>query len=406
MPRPTDVAAAAPEITWSRPGSFPWDVFHDRHPALLDQLRDAIPYGPDQLRALSELLDESLHGTMAPLPPDAPDLADWKSWDADRHLHRPWTEASFLWAESYFYRRLLTATGYFTPGPWQGVDPFGPTKDADLHGGKLSDELNALNRLLDLSPEQQDHAVLHSSLWGNRADLSFQLTATGTSTQPGTNDATLLKDDSTKFWATANSWQGKGTVALLLDNAGRELLPDLVLVDHLLHTGRAARIDLYVKPHPYYVSDATTPDVLACLRRMTAGTSTSTCHAATITTRLNTAISDGHLTLATHPFLCAPLPFSEMPADLRTALSTADLTILKGDLNYRRLVGDRHWPADTDFTAATAHFPTPVAALRLLKSEVALGLDAATATHLTTTDPNWRTSGQHAVLQVSSRTSW
>lgn len=68
---------------------------------------------------------------MLPLPDDAPDRAAWDRWGRD-HLGRAWANAPFLWAESYFYRRLLDAVGYFTPGPWFGVDPFAFLKTAEL----------------------------------------------------------------------------------------------------------------------------------------------------------------------------------------------------------------------------------------------------------------------------------
>jgi len=60
-----------------------------------------------------------------------------------------------------------------------------------------------------------------------------------------------------------------------------------------------------------------------------------------------------------------------MPADLRTELADAAVTILKGDLNYRRLVGDRHWPPTTPFAAVADHFPSPVAGGCRTPTEVA-----------------------------------
>jgi hypothetical protein len=151
-------------------------------------------------------------------------------------------------------------------------------------------------------------------------------------------------------------------------------------------------VAVYVKPYPYYVSDATTADTLAALRRLRAAAEPA---AARVGERLWQALTAGTLTVRSHPFHCAPLPFEAQPADLRAEFAGATLTVFKGDLNYRRLVGDRHWPTTTPFAQVTAHFPTPVAALRTLKSEVLVGLAVPAAP-----DAPWRTDGTRALIQV------
>ncbi|MDQ3790990.1 MAG: ARMT1-like domain-containing protein, partial [Actinomycetota bacterium] len=109
----------APEITGNPPGSFAWGVLHERHPKLIEQVRDGLPYPPATGRALDELADE-ITGEIRPLP----------GWT--EYAGRSWDDVPFLWAESCFYRKLLDAVGYVTPGPWQGVDPFEPVKSAEL----------------------------------------------------------------------------------------------------------------------------------------------------------------------------------------------------------------------------------------------------------------------------------
>ncbi|MFC8719499.1 damage-control phosphatase ARMT1 family protein [Kitasatospora sp. NPDC057198] len=376
----------APEIRIDVPGSFPRAVFRERHPVLIGQLLDALPYGPRQRAALAELLDRSTGGgVLEPPDADTPDGARWRAW-GEGHWGRRWDEAPFLWAESWFYRQLLEATGWFRPDDaWHGVDPFAPFKTAELAGEAVDGELAALDA------ESGRDALLAAALWGNRADLSFRLTARDDSAASG-----LVADDSARLWAALERGRG-GRVGLIADNAGRELLPDLVLLDHLLTTGLAGRAVLYVKPHPYFVSDATTADALACVERLRTAPGAA---AAAVGGRLWRAMADGTLAVRTHPFFCAPLPYRAMPADLRAELAGATLTVLKGDLNYRRLVDDRHWPPTTPFDALTGHFPTPVAALRTLKSDVAAGLAPDTVARLDATGTPWRTSGQHALIQV------
>ncbi|QMU66922.1 damage-control phosphatase ARMT1 family protein [Streptacidiphilus sp. P02-A3a] len=382
--------STAPVIRSDVPGSFAWGVFHERHPELVRRVLDALPYGPVQRAGVERLLEESTTGVLEPLAADAPDAEQWREWGAGL-WGRPWGEAPFLWAESYFYRRLLDATGYFRPGAWQGVDPFAPFKAAELAGAAVDAELTALGGLDGLPEGQRAEALLRSALWGNRADLSFQLTAGAA----GSSGSELVADDSALFWGTLERAEG-GRVCVVADNAGRELLPDLVLIDHLLARGLATRVVVQVKPQPYYVSDATMADVLAAVQRLRGATGAA---AAAVGRRLWRAMDHGTLVVRAHPFLCAPLPFHDLPADLREEFTGAELTILKGDLNYRRLVGDQQWSPTTPFPAAGG-FRSPVAALRTLKSDVVVGLDAATVDRLDRTGTPWRTNGRHAVVQV------
>ncbi|WP_329584186.1 damage-control phosphatase ARMT1 family protein [Kitasatospora sp. NBC_01250] len=394
----------APVIRSDAPGSFAWSVFHERHPKLIRQVLDALPYGPTERAAIEELLAESTGGVLEPLGPDAHDHEQWLQWGQGL-FGRPWGEAPFLWAESYFYRRLLEATGYFRPGAWQGIDPFAPFKDAELAGPAVDAELAALGELVALAADKRGEALLGSALWGNRADLSFQITA---SRGDAGHSSALIADDSALLWS-ALAAAGSPKVCVIADNAGRELLPDLVLIDHLLVSGQAAEVVLYVKPSPYYVSDATTADVLATVRRLRtapgpeagqqAGQEADR-EAERIGRRLWQAMNSGALVVRTHPFFSAPLPFHAMPADLRAELSGATLTLVKGDLNYRRLVGDQLWDPTTPFGERAGHFPSPVAALRTLKSDVVVGLDAPVVARLDATGEKWRTSGAYGVVQV------
>jgi len=382
-----------PELLNNDPQGFAWGVWHDRTPKLVTQVRDAHPYGPRQRRALEALLAEVASGVMEPLSPHAHDHELWASWGAD-YFGKPWLDAPFLWSESYFYRRLLDAIGFFEPGAWRWLDPFEYLKSAELRDPGLEPALTALDDLQHLSADDRERAILLASLWGNRADLGFRIGAP--SGQGDITSSRIIVDQSADMWAAL----GPGASAILVtDNAGRELLTDLVLIDHLLQRRDLASVSLHVKPYPYYVSDATTADVVACLRRLAAtrGTASEIAH------RLHTATAEGSLSLCTHEFYCAPWSFHRMPADLATQFGYASLTLLKGDLNYRRLVGDRDWPPTTPFAEVTGYLPGPLATLRTLKSDVITGLDQATLAELDATGQPWRTDGSHGLIQVRLR---
>ncbi|MGW2210534.1 damage-control phosphatase ARMT1 family protein [Streptomyces sp. NPDC001781] len=391
----SDAAPTAPVIRADEPGSFPHRTLAERHPAIIRQVRAGLPYEPWQRRALDALLRNCTEGVVEPLPADAPDRARWASWGLDTYAGRSWFDVPWLWAESYFYRRLLDAVGYFGPGAWHGVDPFRPSKTGELHSAETDAELSALDALRARPAGDRARALLSGSLWGNRADLSFRLSAEGG--EQGEAVPGLVADDSDLLW-TLLPPGGTGILCLVADNAGRELVPDLLLIAALLTEPRIGRAVLHLKPHPYYVSDATTADVIDALHRLRPAGGLAGEYGDT----LWSALGDGRLVLRAHPFSCSPLPYAAMPDDLRADFAAADLTLFKGDLNYRRLVGDRYWPATTPFESVTACFPGPVAALRTLKSEVITGLSSSTATALDETEGKaWLTSGTHALVQVN-----
>ncbi|OLT25966.1 hypothetical protein BJF83_21980 [Nocardiopsis sp. CNR-923] len=379
-------------ITGDTPGTFAWGVLAKRHPALIQQVRDAFPYAPEQHQALDLLLEEITEGVIEPLPETAHDHRTWAAWGRE-YFGRSWFDASFLWAESYFYRKLLEAVGYFTPGPWRGVDPFTPFKQAELRSEELAEELEALDDLAVRPEQEQAEALLHASLWGNRADLGFRISAGNAAHSAAVSH--LVADDSSLLWSLLTTDEPV-TVNVVADNAGRELIPDLVLIDHLLRHRHASTVTLHVKPYPYYVSDATTADVIDCLRRLLHAPG----RAGDIGQRLWQAMSTGQLIVDAHPFFCAPLPYRNMPEDLRAELSDGDLNIFKGDLNYRRLVGDQLWEPTIPFQDVTAYFPGPVAALRTLKSDVITGLREETLAGLEGSGQDWRTNGTHALIQA------
>ncbi|MCZ9354289.1 damage-control phosphatase ARMT1 family protein [Streptomyces mutabilis] len=398
---PDTPTESVPVLRGDEPGSFPHGVLAERHPAIIRQVREAFPHGPERRRALDALLRSCADGVVEPLPADADarDRDRWADWGMDEYAGRSWYDVPWLWAESHFYRRLLDAVGYFGPGPWQGVDPFRPAKLAELDAPETDEELAALDGLDALSADERTRSLLHGSLWGNRADLGFRLSEGGG--DAGGEVAALVADDSDALWSllppAGPGTPGPATLCLVADNAGWELVPDLLLVSHLLGEGRVDRAVLHVKPYPYYVSDATPTDVLDALRRLVAVGGA----AAAYGDRLWAALTDGRVTVRAHPFSCAPLPYSDMPADLRAEFAAATVTVLKGDLNYRRLVGDCRWPPTTPFADVTAYFPGPVAALRTLKSDVITGLTAETERALEGSgERRWRTSGTHALIQV------
>lgn len=82
-------------------------------------------------------------------------------------------------------------------------------------------------------------------------------------------------------------------------------------------------------------------------------------------------------------------------------LSKSLLIISKGDLNYRKLVGDVFWEPTIPFSQAVGSFkPSKLIALRTLKSDITCGLPEGLAESISQNDPDWLKIGKYAVIQV------
>jgi hypothetical protein len=115
--------------------------------------------------------------------------------------------------------------------------------------------------------------------------------------------------------------------------------------------------------------------------------------------RLQRRVQAGRLRLSDHFYWNSPLPIWELPARLRQDLSGASLLLSKGDANYRRLLGDLHWPLTAAFEEIVCDLPAPLAALRVLKSELAVGLRPGQAEAASQQDPDWLVDGKWGQVQ-------
>lgn len=73
-------------------------------------------------------------------------------------------------------------------------------------------------------------------------------------------------------------------------------------------------------------------------------------------------------------YVCSPATAATtalLVLSLKQELSEeSSMVFVKGDANYRRLIGDRLWPTDTPFSEVASYFPTRLCALRTLKAEL------------------------------------
>ena len=206
----------------------------------------------------------------------------------------------------------------------------------------------------------------------------------------------MLLADQTAELCGALSRSAGGEVVIVLDNCGLELVSDLLLVDGVLRIAKPARVTLHCKDRPVFVSDVTPPDLeptIEWIRAQPGG--------GPLASRLSAAVGDGTIGVASPDFYTSHLPFWEMPAALRAQLGAASVVVCKGDANYRRLLGDLHWPHDTSFAELMGEYwPTSVAALRTCKSGVLIGTEPSVEAAAAAAHPEkWLVGGLYGVVQ-------
>lgn len=360
-------------------------------------------FSPNLKRALAKFRQELERGSIQPLSEDAPDVDFWKQ-ASKPYFGRSWLDVPWYWAETYFYRRILEILGYFQIGAWHERDPFQPNKDAELQPDAAPERVRAILSALPTDPAEQFEFLTYAALWGNRVDLSYNVERQfGRAARLEDERANLLVDDAPRTWEYFQANPPRQLV-YIADNAGTELAFDLALIDFLLGGAadaassrpRAEKITLHLKPQPFYVSDAMPRDVERTLTAFEKADATTRA----LAQRLRARLASKQLELRVHWFYPTSLFYFQAPDDLWQLLGAADFVILKGDVNYRRLIGDAHWATTIAFDHAARYFPAPSLSLRTLKSELIVGLAPGQAEQLNQADRDWRVNGKRGVAQA------
>ncbi len=361
-----------------------------RVPETLQNTLENNPDYPESIRAAVARLRDEIAGDarIRPLALPAPDYEDWIAQHAP-HAGESWHATEWFFAEVYTYRLLMEAVRW-----WElGRDPFRPVKAEE----EASPDLwSMIAEALEAHPagqpaEERLHGLLHRALWGNRIDLSYKWSL-DRGTAVGDDD--LLIDHSPAV--TGHLLATGGPVHVVIDNYGRELAMDLVLVDALLAI-RPGPVLLHLKQHPTFVSDATVPDMHRFMGLLGARPGA----AGALAGRLTAALESGRMRYVPDPYWNSTRPLYDLPARLQALFEGASLVILKGDLNYRRAMNDAIWPEGATFADAARGFPAPLAALRAMKSDPLVGVPAELAARLDAADPDWHWNGKRGLLQSS-----
>jgi hypothetical protein len=283
-------------------------------------------------------------------------------------------------------------------------------------------------------------------LWGNATDLSLLTNLSYDDIQKlqgsearKKNEKNIIANDLDAAYNTLKIAQQEDPnsdrqVDIVLDNSGFELYVDLILAGYLLHAGLATRIVLHPKNIPWFVSDVTPSDFSALLnalldaKRLYETPSEDEAAQGKTPQPLNDdqasllsdlfqdwarLHADGKIILRSNIFWTSPGAYWRLPhvaKVLYADLQRSQLVIFKGDLNYRKLVGDALWDPTTPFAEAVGPLGLGsgmrTLALRTCKADVVVGLSKGKDEELRQTEGGggdsgqrkWAWSGKYAVV--------
>ncbi|CEP63934.1 putative methyltransferase LALA0_S09e05776g [Lachancea lanzarotensis] len=356
-----------------------------------------------------------------------------------------WQTGGWLFCEIYLYRRINVLFRSFKS--WAHFDIFNGLKQSTFQKSMIGVvELATRYRKLESQLKQADSETLEIlfkefieiSLWGNATDLSLLTNATledikslqGEEARKA-SESKILINDTSKAWAQLNSSNSK-QVDFVLDNSGFEVYADLMLALFLLDTGIAKKCIFHAKDIPYMVSDCMIKDYELLLEDMSSpdffdlaalkdDAQSGRDSLNFLVKTLKQHVTSGQLEFTEDSFWTLDLDYSHIDpsetkyggAQIHNKLLQSDLVIFKGDLNYRKLTGDRKWPRTTDWKTAIgplAKNGLKTLSLRTCKADVVVGLTPGTDEKLCalwesekTTEPGawWSSSGKYAVICFS-----
>ncbi|CAN0409628.1 unnamed protein product, partial [Ectocarpus sp. 12 AP-2014] len=366
--------APLPEIIVSNvPGSWSYDTMSRRlRENILMRIYDDNDLTKPEMASAKEALDTLVEelktagdSKLRPISEDGgPEVAEWNKVMGP-FLGMSWLDTPWLYSEFYAYRRVVEAFSFFKTGKERGifvsVDPFMDQKMLGVTSALKSMEALA-KRLLATETEVLGSATgiklyATAALWGNRMDLSIWPVEKDGATSAGSGDVfsqvlessseNLLADDADRVAEALVACRERGgeRVDIVVDNAGFELFCDLCLADCLATGGAASRVVIQLKGHPTFVSDAMAKDMMAMIDLLADLDSSEYPSAKAVGERWKKLIADGKWELREDFFWAQPRPLWEMPARIRKDFrDESSMVFVKGDANYRRLIGDRRWP--------------------------------------------------------------
>ncbi|KAL3275527.1 hypothetical protein HHI36_020286 [Cryptolaemus montrouzieri] len=343
---------------------------------------------------------------MTPIISDDPDAQVFNEHLKKRKIedgHTSPYNTQMLFAEAYIYRRIkaifenktiLKNYDYFKKIKEDAFEDATPImRELAIHMEEGCECISDKDAIFDL---------IKIALWANKYDLALNK-----GVEHGTHlnfarkmEPNVACDNSEAIWEAFRSNHDNDTIAYVPDNAGYELFCDLALCDMLFTKGLTSHVTFHTKTIPSYVSDVTKNDIIWMIQTLKKHIDP---HLRCLGQRWDEYMANQSWEIVEDPFWHYPLDYTQMQEyapELYDKLASANLIIFKGDLAYRKLLGDINWDPDTPLDQGLRGFlPAKLCVLRTVKYGVVCGIASEVAEKCMKADTNWKESGNYGLIQ-------
>lgn len=413
--------------------SFGYYTIKERLPVILTQIQDYLSKEKDVLADGNEQTKNDIKSVQSNLSKlkyelqtdkvmekftgDGTDRLQWNEFLSSLNDdNNSYFKTTWLYAECYMYRKLKSF--FEDTETLKDFDYFRHQKTNALiisfaAMSLVVQHVNEFQSKASKSPSDLEESftrILKLDLWGNRCDLSIsagkEIKQNGNPfLQIDTLNPFILVDRSKDIWNCIINGGSNQTIDFILDNAGYELFTDLVLAGFLLDNQLASKIRFHIKAIPWFISDVNAFDFHWTIKTMAEHEDVNL---SSFGKKLDAYKNAGKIVLIENEYFwtgpCEFYRMKEVDCKLYDDLSTADLLIFKGDLNYRKLLGDFNWSFDSTFETVLRGFrPTNLCALRTVKADIVCEVDLNVSNELSKNDPMWMETGQYGCINFISK---
>lgn len=403
--------------------SFAYFTIKERLPRIITQSIDILvrnkddigeEYGEDAKRELKTVIGElsklkyeiQTNKPMRNIESNASDVKSYNDY-LTQQPNKTYFTAIWLHAECYMYRRIREI--FELTEHLRSYDPFSVQKRSAYETNsaavlQLSKYL--VSNLTDsIDTKSEFIKLLKLNLWGNQCDLSFSSGVVEDCSDwfqiLDSMEANIVSDHSEDVWSAVSDANGTSRIIdIVLDNSGYELFTDLCLADFLISHKFADSIRIYVKNIPWFVSDVMKSDFDWTLHQLLNSKEKDMKY---LGERWTKYVNNQIWTIVQDDFFTLPHDYSLMASTapaLYKQMQEAKVVIFKGDLNYRKLLGEKNWQPSTPCNVALQGFgPSKIVTLRTVKCQLICGLEPGVAEALSVKDPEWETTGKYGVIQ-------